>query len=86
MTAKANPMAGKRAEPSMLVNVTKLITAYYAEKPDRLSLRSGSRSGHRDIAVRRSKNPSTKRIFSPLHKPYVCTASNTRSTARYLSA
>jgi len=34
MTAKANPRAGKPAEPSMLVNVTKLITAYYKETPD----------------------------------------------------
>ena len=29
-----NPRAGKRAEPSDLVNVAKLVTAYYAEKPD----------------------------------------------------
>ena len=34
MTVKANPRAGKPAEPSMLVDVTKLITAYYKEKPD----------------------------------------------------
>ncbi|HET6461686.1 MAG TPA: phosphoglucomutase (alpha-D-glucose-1,6-bisphosphate-dependent) [Syntrophales bacterium] len=34
MTVEANPLAGKPAEPSMLVNVTKLITAYYKEKPD----------------------------------------------------
>ena len=31
---KANPLAGKPAEPSMLVNVPKLVTAYYAEVPD----------------------------------------------------
>jgi phosphoglucomutase len=30
----ANPHAGKPAEPSMLVNVPKLVTAYYAESPD----------------------------------------------------
>ena len=34
MTAKANPRAGKPADPSMLVDVTKLITAYYKESPD----------------------------------------------------
>ena len=34
MTAKANPRAGMPAELSMLVNVTKLITAYYKETPD----------------------------------------------------
>jgi phosphoglucomutase len=31
---KLNPFAGKPAEPSMLVNVPRLITAYYAETPD----------------------------------------------------
>ncbi len=29
-----NPLAGKPAEPSMLVNVPRLVTAYYAERPD----------------------------------------------------
>ena len=29
-----NPRAGQRAEPSDLINVPKLITAYYVEKPD----------------------------------------------------
>ncbi len=31
---KVSPFAGKPAEPSMLVNVPKLITAYYTEIPD----------------------------------------------------
>jgi phosphoglucomutase len=31
---KVSPSAGKPAEPSMLVNVPKLVTAYYAETPD----------------------------------------------------
>ena len=31
---KINPNAGKPAEPAMLVNVPKLITAYYNEVPD----------------------------------------------------
>ena len=31
---KVSPLAGKPAEPSMLVNVPKLITAYYTEVPD----------------------------------------------------
>jgi phosphoglucomutase len=30
----ANPLAGKTAEPSMLVNVPRLVTAYFAGKPD----------------------------------------------------
>jgi len=31
---KVSPFAGKPAEPAMLVNVPKLVTAYYAEVPD----------------------------------------------------
>ena len=31
---KVSPFAGKPAEPSMLVNVPRLVTAYYAETPD----------------------------------------------------
>ena len=31
---KVSPLAGKPAEPFMLVNVPKLITAYYTEVPD----------------------------------------------------
>jgi len=31
---KISPLAGKAAPPSMLVNVPKLVTAYYAERPD----------------------------------------------------
>lgn len=31
---KTSPLAGKPAEPSMLVNVPRLITAYYSETPD----------------------------------------------------
>ncbi len=31
---KVSPMAGKPAEPSMLVNVARLVTAYYTERPD----------------------------------------------------
>ena len=32
--SEGNPLAGKPAEPSMLVNVPRLLTAYYARKPD----------------------------------------------------
>ena len=31
---KVSPLAGKPAEPSMLVNVPRLVTAYYTEMPD----------------------------------------------------
>jgi phosphoglucomutase len=34
VSAKVNPLAGKTAEPSMLVNVPRLVTAYFAGVPD----------------------------------------------------
>ncbi len=34
MTAKVNPLAGKAAPASLLVDVTKLTTAYFTNKPD----------------------------------------------------
>jgi len=56
---KINPHAGKPAEPAMLVNVPKLITAYYTEAPDpsmpeqRVSFGT---SGHRGSAFRKAFN------------------------------
>ena len=34
MAAKINPRAGQTADPSMLINVPRLVTAYFAGKPD----------------------------------------------------
>jgi phosphoglucomutase len=34
MAEKVSPFAGKTADPSMLVNIPRLVTAYFAEKPD----------------------------------------------------
>ena len=34
MSAKINPLAGKTADPSMLANIPRLVTAYFAGKPD----------------------------------------------------
>jgi phosphoglucomutase len=34
LAADINPLAGKTAEPSMLVNVPRLVTAYFANQPD----------------------------------------------------
>src|SRR5512143_3906320 len=56
---KVSPFAGKPAEPSMLVNVPKLITAYYTETPDpsipeqRISFGT---SGHRGSAFQKAFN------------------------------
>src|SRR5471032_202327 len=34
MVAKVNPLAGKAVQPSMLVNVPRLVTAYFSGRPD----------------------------------------------------
>jgi phosphoglucomutase len=54
-----NPHAGKPAEPGMLVNVPRLITAYYSDAPDPAEpaqrVAFGT-SGHRGSALQRSFN------------------------------
>ncbi|MDB6090706.1 MAG: phosphoglucomutase, alpha-D-glucose phosphate-specific, partial [Gammaproteobacteria bacterium] len=56
---KVNPLAGKPAQPAILVNVPRLITAYYNEVPDpaipgqRIAFGT---SGHRGSAFDRSFN------------------------------
>ena len=56
---KINPLAGKPAELSMLVNIPRLITAYYAERPDpkvpaqRVAFGT---SGHRGSSLQQSFN------------------------------
>ena len=50
---KVNPAAGKPADPSILVNVPKLVTAYYALRPDLSDPRQRvvfGTSGHRGSA------------------------------------
>jgi phosphoglucomutase len=59
MVAELNPLAGKPAEPSMLANVPRLVTAYFEGKPDpaiaaqRVSFGT---SGHRGSAFNNSFN------------------------------
>jgi phosphoglucomutase len=58
---KVSPLAGKPAEPSMLVNVPKLITAYYTESPDPsvpVQRVMFGTSGHRGSALEKSFNES----------------------------
>jgi phosphoglucomutase len=54
-----SPLAGKPATPSMLVNIPRLVTAYYSEQPD-ASVReqrvSFGTSGHRGSALTKSFN------------------------------
>ncbi len=59
MTVNVSPLAGKPAEPSMLVDVAKLIAAYYTETPDpsvpEQRVMFGT-SGHRGSALKKSFN------------------------------
>ena len=56
---RVSPLAGKPAEPSLLINVPRLITAYYTERPDpqvpaqRVAFGT---SGHRGSALERAFN------------------------------
>ena len=54
-----HPLAGQQALASMLVNIPRLITAYYTEKPD-ANLREQrvtfGTSGHRGTSFKRSFN------------------------------
>src|SRR4030042_405807 len=59
MAMKVSPFAGKPAELSMLVNVPKLITAYYTEIPDSSFPEQRvvfGTSGHRGSAFEKSFN------------------------------
>lgn len=56
---KVSSLAGKLAQPAMLVNVPRLITAYYTEMPDALVPRQRvafDTSGHRGSALEKSFN------------------------------
>jgi len=56
----------------MLVNVPKLVTAYYTEVPDPQFLNRGLCSVHQGIVVPHSKGLSTNGISSPLVRPSAC--------------
>jgi phosphoglucomutase len=59
VSAKVNPLAGKPADPSMLANIPRLVTAYFAGQPDpavpaqRVSFGT---SGHRGSALNHAFN------------------------------
>ena len=73
---KVSPFAGKPVEPSMLVNVPKLVTAYYTETPDpsipeqRVSFGT---SGHRGTSLDQS--------FNEAHVLAICQAVDTLFSA-----
>jgi phosphoglucomutase len=59
VAAEINPLAGKTVEPSMLVNVPRLVTAYFAGKPDpsvRAQRVAFGTSGHRGSAFNNAFN------------------------------
>ena len=59
MSAKIHPLAGQTAPPSMLANIPRLVTAYFAQKPDpeipaqRVAFGT---SGHRGSALNNAFN------------------------------
>src|SRR6202162_156403 len=56
---KLHPLAGKPAPPPMLINVPRLVTAYYAERPDPAVVSERvafGTSGHRGSAFERAFN------------------------------
>jgi phosphoglucomutase len=56
---KVSPLAGKPAPPSMLVNISRLVTAYYTERPDpamREQRVAFGTSGHRGSAFTKAFN------------------------------
>ena len=79
---KTSPLAGKPAEPAMLVNVPRLITAYYSETPDPRYQPSGWPLAPQGIEVPHSTRLSTNGISSPSVRPFVSTAKQQRSMAR----
>jgi phosphoglucomutase len=61
MSASVSPLAGKLAPPELLVNVPRLITAYYTERPDptvRAQRVAFGTSGHRGSSLECSFNES----------------------------
>jgi phosphoglucomutase len=59
MSAQINPLAGKPATPSMLANIPRLVTAYFADRPDpKVAVQrvAFGTSGHRGSAFNRAFN------------------------------
>src|SRR6202049_1367959 len=59
MSAQINPLAGKPAVPSMLANIPRLVTAYFAGRPDpKVPSQRGAfgTSGHRGSALNNAFN------------------------------
>ena len=59
-----SPKAGQPVDSSMLVNVPRLVTAYYTERPDPASPNSAWRSAPRATAARRSRRLQRAHILA----------------------
>src|SRR5689334_19791223 len=68
---KVSPSAGKPPDAGMLVNVPRLITAYYTDVPDPRSPHNESHSALQVIVVRLYKRPLMSGISSPLRRQFV---------------
>ena len=77
-----SPLAGHPPPPEMLLDVSKLITAYYTMCPIPPCLRSAWRSARRDIADPRLTGRSTRRTSWRSPKPSATTAGKRSSTVR----
>ena len=86
MAEQVSPLAGKTVEPSMLVNVARLVTAYFTGSRTRRSRRNASRSARRAIADRPSTTPSTRRTSWRSARRSAVTGAAPASPARCLSA
>ena len=84
---KTSPLAGKPATPAMLVDVPRLVTAYYTEVPDPSRAGTAGRVRHLGASrLRVRRTPSTNGTCSPSARPSATTASGRASTVRCSSA
>ena len=76
-----HPLAGTPAQPSMLVNIPRLVTAYYTERPDpavpEQRVAFGT-SGHRGSAFTRAFNEAHILAITPGHLPVPAAAAYRR--------
>jgi len=68
-----HPLAGKPARRARLVNVPRLVAAYYTTKPDPRAVEQGvafGTSGHRGSSLRAPFNEAHSAANKPRRRPY----------------
>ncbi len=84
MATVISPLAGKPAPQDLLVDVSRLVTAYYTGVPDpSVAAATRRRSAPRGTAARRSNAASTNRMCSPSPRRSATIAQARASTARF---